>query len=397
MLTEQENELLTRVGPGTPMGALLRRYWLPALLSEEIAEPDCAPVQVRLLGEELVAFRDSQRRVGLLGEHCAHRGTSLFYGRNEESGLRCIYHGWKVDVNGKVLDTPAEPAESDFKKRIQHLSYPVKEIAGIVFAYLGPREKMPVLPEYEWTRLPKEQVHVTKSLQDCNYLQGLEGDCDSAHLSYLHRDLGPDLYRMDVAPVLIGEPTNFGVRMVSIRKAEADKNYVRITNFIMPDIGHVSAHSNLVHYWAPADDTRTYEYHVTFSRDGPLGNERRLSENIGPGYRKIRGKENHYLQDRRMQKEKSFSGIQGFHAQDSCVTESMGPVCNRTAEHLGASDKTVIAIRKFLFEALRELEEGRDPPGIIRDPAKAFQPIVSTGAVIPAEASWRTLLGESRK
>lgn len=143
MLSREENYLLTRTGPGTPMGDLLRRYWIPALLSEEIPEPDCHPVQVRILGEELIAFRDTQGRIGLLGEHCSHRGTSLLYGRNEECGLRCIYHGWKYDVEGNVVDTPAEPPGSDFKQKVRHTAYPCKESAGVVFAYLGPRKKCP--------------------------------------------------------------------------------------------------------------------------------------------------------------------------------------------------------------------------------------------------------------
>ena len=186
MLPKQENELLTRTNPGSPMGELMRRYWIPALLSEEIPEPDCPPVQVRHLGEELVAFRDSKGRIGLLEEHCSHRGTSLFYGRNEDCGLRCIYHGWKYDVEGKVLETPAEPQGSDFKSKIQHTAYPTKEIAGIVFAYMGPRDKAPLFPNYEWTRVPLNHTYVTKCVLECNYLQGLEGECDKAHLSFLH-------------------------------------------------------------------------------------------------------------------------------------------------------------------------------------------------------------------
>ncbi len=393
MLSGEENELLTRVGPGTPMGELLRYYWIPALLSEEISSPDCAPVQVGLLGEKLVAFRDSKGKIGLLGEHCLHRGTSLFYGRNEDCGLRCIYHGWKYDVDGRIVDTPAEPPDSDFKAKIRHTAYPTKEVAGMVFAYLGPREKMPLLPEYEWTRLPDSQTYVTKSLQECNYLQGLEGDCDSAHLSYLHRDLGPDLYRKDISPTLLAEETDFGVRMVSIRKAGPDKNYVRITNFILPTIGHVSAHSNLVHYWAPIDNTHTWEYHVTFNRERSVREEQRFGGNIGPNYLKIRNHGNHYLQDRQSQRTVNFTGIEGFLAQDSCVTESMGSVCDRTKEHLGASDKTVIAIRKCLLSALGSLKDGKEPPGLVRDPEKVFQRIISTGAVVPSDSSWRQLLG----
>jgi phenylpropionate dioxygenase-like ring-hydroxylating dioxygenase large terminal subunit len=170
------------------MGELIRCYWIPALLSEEIPEPDCPPVRVRILSEKLVAFRDSQGRVGLLEEHCSHRGTSLFFGRNEECGLRCIYHGWKYDMEGNVLDTPAEPAGSDFKSKLKHVAYPTMEAAGIVFGYLGPQDKMPLFPNYEWTLLPKDQTYVTKGLLECNYLQGLEGECDSSHLSFFHRE-----------------------------------------------------------------------------------------------------------------------------------------------------------------------------------------------------------------
>src|SRR5262247_175251 len=184
MLSKEDNELLTRINPGTPMGNLIRRYWVPALLSEEIHKPDCPPVRVRMLGEELVAFRDSQGRIGVLGERCAHRGTSLFYGRNEECGLRCIYHGWKYDVEGNVLDTPAEPAGSRFKEKLHHPAYPCREAAGIVFTYMGPREKMPLFPNYEFLTAAPGSMRATKSLQDCNYLQGVEGECDSTHLQY---------------------------------------------------------------------------------------------------------------------------------------------------------------------------------------------------------------------
>src|SRR6266540_2710422 len=161
MLSREENELLTRVGPGTPMGELMRRYWLPALLSEEIPGADCAPVRVRLLGEDVVAFRDSQGRIGLLAEHCSHRGTSLFYGRNEECGLRCIYHGWKYDVEGNVLETPAEPPGSNLKNKVRHTAYPCREAAGVVFAYIGPKQRMPLFPNYEWLTVPADYASIT--------------------------------------------------------------------------------------------------------------------------------------------------------------------------------------------------------------------------------------------
>ena len=396
MLAMEENELLTRTGAGTPMGALLRRYWLPALLSEEISEPDSPPVRVRLLGEELVAFRDSQGRVGLLDEHCSHRGTSLFYGRNEECGLRCIYHGWKYDVEGNVLETPAEPADSTLKHKVHHKSYPCTEVAGMIFTYMGPKEKMPLFPEFEWLRLPKGQTFVVKALQECNYLQGLEGDCDSSHLSYLHSS-NYELYRQsDSRPTLITEETEFGVRMVAIRKAGPEANYVRVTNFIMPLTGHVSAKSNRVHYWAPVDDTHSWKYSFSFSTEGPVGEaeEASLRGEVGPDYRKIRNFHNNYLQERQQQKSGNFTGIDGFLAQDSCVTESMGPVCNRTNEHLGKSDVSVIAMRGFLLDAVRSFQAGKEPPCLAREPRQSFWRPVSIGAVLPSNRSWREVLGQ---
>ncbi len=396
MLSEQENELLTRTGPGTPMGELMRRYWIPALLSEEIPEPDCPPVQVRLLGEALVAFRDSKGRIGLFDEHCSHRGTSLFYGRNEDCGLRCIYHGWKYDVEGNVLETPAEPPDSNLKHKVRHKAYPCREAAGIVFTYMGPKEKMPLLPEYPWTKLPADHTFVIKSFQECNYLQGLEGDCDSSHISYLHSS-NHDLYKQDRVPTLIAEETDFGVRMVAIRKGGPENNYIRITNFLMPLTGHVSAKSNRVHCWAPIDDTHSWKYSLSFGSEGrPLSEDEKLSlkKEVGPDYKKLRNIHNHYLQDRRGQENKTYTGIEGFLAQDSCVTESMGVICDRTREHLGKSDTTVIAIRKFLLKAVRSLQEGQEPPCLIRDPEKIFRRPVSTGAMLPSDASWRQLLGQ---
>src|SRR5436309_2507562 len=189
MTTAAENEILTRVGPGTPMGELFRRYWIPAVLSEEIAEPDCPPVRTKLLCEDLIAFRDTNGRPGLLAEKCSHRRASLFYGRNEECGLRCIYHGWKYDVEGNIVDTPAEPAESMLKHHVKHPAYPTYEKNGIVMTYMGPKEKQPLVPNYEWLTLPQENVLAEdKYWNENNWLQSIEGDCDSSHLNYLHRN-----------------------------------------------------------------------------------------------------------------------------------------------------------------------------------------------------------------
>src|SRR5437867_9380804 len=191
MLTPEENELLTRVGPGTPMGEVFRRYWIMAGIAREIPEPDSPPVRVRLLGEDLVMFRDTNGKVGLLAEKCAHRRASLFFGRNEECGLRCIYHGWKYDVDGNILDTPAEPAESMIKHHVKHTAYPCQEANGLVYTYMGPRERMPLLPDLPWITLPSDHVEVTrKMITEGNWLQTQEGNVDSTHSAFLHNRAG---------------------------------------------------------------------------------------------------------------------------------------------------------------------------------------------------------------
>jgi phthalate 4,5-dioxygenase oxygenase subunit len=411
MFSREENELLTRVGTDTPMGILMRRYWIPALLSEEIPLPDCPPVRVRLLGEDLVAFRDSEGRVGLLDEHCSHRGTSLFYGRNEACGLRCIYHGWKYDIGGNVLETPAEPAASDFKQKVHHTAYPCREFAGIVFTYMGPREKMALFPAYEWVRLPEGQMHVIKSYLECNYLQGIEGDFDSSHTTFLHCNNLADLARLnrDGAPTLEAEETEYGMRAISIRRLGEDQNYVRISPFIMPAFSIVpgpatarfgESDSRAFRFWIPIDDTNTWFYILTM-RDSPFSNDERSSARswIDSSYRRIRNAGNHYLQDRELQKTGSYSGIQAVipAEQDGCATESMGPIYNRTQEHLGYSDKTIIALRRVLLQAARAVQEGREPPHIIRDAhLNDFSRLRAVKGIVPKHGSWRELL-ESEK
>jgi phenylpropionate dioxygenase-like ring-hydroxylating dioxygenase large terminal subunit len=401
MLSREDNELLTRTDAGTPMGELMRRYWLPALLSEEIPAPDCPPVRVRMLGEELVAFRDTQGRIGLLGEHCAHRGTSLFYGRNEECGLRCVYHGWKFDVEGRVLDTPAEPGDSEFKKKLRHTAYPTREANGVIYAYLGPRDRMPLFPNYEWTQVPLEQSYVTKSLLECNYLQGLEGECDSSHLSFLHRSFTDErnqrLYKSDTAPAYETEETDFGVRLIATRTHD-NRHYVRFSAFVMPVYGCVPAgrptnemEGYEIHTYVPADDTRCWRYDIGFRRDRAVrDDEVHRKKQIKPDYTRIRNARNDYLQDRRMQKTVNFTGIEDFLNHDACATESMGPICDRTKEHLGVSDKAVIAVRKFLLASVKAMQNGTEPPHIVRDRERNWFPHIDCFAcLLPRDASWR--------
>ncbi|HEY3302672.1 MAG TPA: Rieske 2Fe-2S domain-containing protein [Candidatus Binatia bacterium] len=407
MFSREENEMLTRVEQGAPMGELFRRYWIPALLSEEISEPDCPPVKVRLLGEDLVAFRDTQGRVGLFDERCSHRGTSLFYGRNEECGLRCIYHGWKYDVEGNVVETPAEAPGSNLKNKIRHTAYPCFESAGIVFTYMGAKEKAPIFPAYRWAGLREENLLVVKAHQECNFLQGLEGDCDSSHVSYLHNDsVGQksDPFRSIGNPTLEHEETDYGVRMVATRAVSAEKSYIRITNFVMPAFSLIPTPGSQLNetayqsfrFWIPIDDYNTWNYILSIRHAPFTAEERaRARSRVDANYMKVRNRRNHYLQDRGLQRTTSMTGIIGVSVaeQDACATESMGSVCDRTREHLGYGDKTVIAIRRYLLDALRMVAEGRDPPHVIRDPDRRAAPdLISAGGVVPAGAGWRGLL-----
>jgi phenylpropionate dioxygenase-like ring-hydroxylating dioxygenase large terminal subunit len=366
------------------MGELMRRYWIPALLSSEIAERDGAPVRVRLLGEDLVAFRDSQGRVGLLDEHCSHRGTSLFFGRNEDCGLRCIYHGWKYDIDGNVLETPAEPAGSTLKHKVHHTSYPCQEAAGIVWSYLGPKDEIPLLPNYEWMDLPLEHLYVTKSVQDCSWLQGLEGECDSSHLSVLHKNFtgerqrgGGDgvLYAADSAPQLEGVEMDYGVRMLSCRKIDSETIYLRVSNIVLPCHGFIptgglkgNPEGYTIHSHVPIDDAHSMRYNIHFRRTRPIrDDEKQHDDEIGADFRKRRNLKNNYLQDREQQKHETFTGMgQIFLIHDSCATESMGPIYDRSGEHLGVSDMTVIAVRRFLLRCVRNLQAGKEPPHVIR-------------------------------
>jgi phenylpropionate dioxygenase-like ring-hydroxylating dioxygenase large terminal subunit len=384
LLTKADNELITRTGPGTPMGDLMRRYWIPALLTEEVPMPDCPPVQVRILGEELVAFRDSNGVVGLIGEHCSHRGTSLFYGRNEDCGLRCIYHGWKYDAEGHVLDTPAEPADSTMKRRILHPAYPTHEAAGIVFAYLGPRDKQPVFPDYQWAGVEASRASVTKSLQDCNYLQGLEGECDSSHLRFLHTSFdSAGQSRLQNLPIseYLTEETDFGVRLIALRDMN-DQTYVRVSAFVMPVDCWIP--NGGVHFYIPAQDDE-HSWRINLSWKGnPEAAQRpaaaRPSERWWTDdYRKVRNIGNHYLQDRDAQREVNYTGMgSNFVIHDSCATESMGPLYDRSKEHLGVSDTAVIAVRAYLLKAVKAFQAGAEAPNVITDPAKNHFPHVDS-------------------
>jgi phthalate 4,5-dioxygenase len=385
MLKREENELITRVGPDTPMGNTMRRYWMPALLASELPHPDSDPLRLRLLGEDLVAFRDTNGQVGLIQNNCPHRGASLFFGRNEEAGIRCVYHGWKFDVDGNCVDMPNEPAESDFKHKVKAVTFPTTERAGIVWAYMGPTDKQPPPPDLEWMRAPAGHMWVSKTFQNCNYLQAMEGGLDTSHSSFLHRDLTPDGLAnpraRSTAPRLEVLNTDYGYMYASIRHLPDDRqNFVRIYHYVMPfyqlraggspkSLGNTDGH-----IWVPIDDTTCWAWNFHFSHDKPQSYEewqwyehrmgRGLAEDFIPGTFKLKANaSNDYFMSRERQKTVNYTGIAGTNTQDFAVQESMGPIYDRTQEHLGSADTAIIQMRRLLLEAVRDVADGRDPIG----------------------------------
>jgi phthalate 4,5-dioxygenase oxygenase subunit len=416
MLSQENNRLLTEVGPGTPMGDLMRQYWVPALLSSEISGEDADPVRVRLLGEDLVAFRDSSGRVGVLPENCPHRGASLYLGRSEGNGIRCVYHGWKFDVTGACVDMPNEPRGSDFKKKIRATAYRCVEAAGIVWTYLGPRATVPPLPEFEQFDTPADK-HGSWALQrECNWLQAIEGDLDTSHFGFLHtgharpEDAPPETFLRyaiaDRAPKYKLRDTPFGVTFGAYRPTESlEELYWRIGHFLFPFFTMVPTGvlgiPGAVRAWVPMDDTHTlffqfgYRSELAPAEQG-LGITERENETVkllpreSGSYGRFRLRqnlENDYFMDRgKKRRGESFTGIDGVTVEDQAITESMGPVYDRTREHLGSADVVVIRARRRLVAAARALREsGSIPPGV-DDPRSYAQR--SGGVVLPVESDW---------
>ena len=384
MAAQDDYMTLTRVGPGTPMGALLRRYWIPAVMSEQLPQTGGAPVRVRLLGENLVAFRDPEGTLGLVKEHCPHRGASLAYGRNEVGGLRCLYHGWKINAQGCVVETPAEPPESTFAKRICHPSYPLHEAGGIIWTYMGPPELKPLFPRFPWLDLKPPHLLVAKIYQATNYLQGYEGDLDPAHPNFLHRDLDVEenaswggagwnsvLQLMnDSTPQIHCEETPYLFRVAAVRRSQAhNMKYVRIFEHCAPFYSYIASgphEMQLFKAWHPIDDNSCYTFYVHFDPHKPI-DAAAAYRNWGhrtspPDYQPAQNIENMHLQDR-ARMHRNFSGIDGAALQDIAMQESMGPVYDRSEEHLGISDKAVIFYRRLALRLLRDMEEGKPLPG----------------------------------
>ena len=383
MLSKADGELLTRVGPGTAMGALFRRFWLPALLPDELPGPDCAPLRIRLLGENLVAFRDTNGSVGFIAESCPHRGASLFFGRNEEAGLRCVYHGWKFDTAGNCTDMPNEPAESSFKHKIKATAYPAREYGGLIWVYMGPPAVTPDLPELEWAMLPADQRYVRKIFLDANFAQAQEGEIDNSHTSFLHRWFNAgDLPNQrsflssaiwnDGAPQLRVRDTDCGFCYGARRGLGQGQYHWRVTQWLLPNYSLLPGRDGLYfgHVWVPIDDEHTWNYYysynvrrsltpdeVAYFESGATGKPRLIAGTFMP----VANQHNDYTIDRAMQRTKNYTGIWSSGEQDLAVMESMGHIYDRTREHLGTADSAVIRARSILLRLAKQLQAGVEP------------------------------------
>jgi phthalate 4,5-dioxygenase len=407
MLTQEQNDALTRTNPGTVGGKLLRTYWQPIALSKEMPAGG-APVSIDVLGEELVLFRDDQGRLGLLDRHCCHRGTDLSFGRIEDGGLRCLYHGWLYDVTGCCLEQPAEPKSSTFKSKVRQQAYPVVERGGAFFAYLGDGDA-PEFPAYDFLTYPAEHLHAAKVFVDCNYLQANEGNYDPGHVGFLHRSFDPnrkpglnfgDLHRVGVSddepvnidpqetPVLETEPAPFGMRIFQVRSGGPGRKYVRVTIFGMPNFSCIAGpqggdgHIGIWH--VPIDDYTHWRWHFALRRDAPLDSTSRVvSGRKDPAEYESefvlrRKKANRYLQDRATL-DQNFTGMgPNFNVHDAFATESQGRIQNRTREHLATTDVAITAGRRLMLKALDDVRAGNEPLGVLRDPrANDFREMLS--------------------
>ncbi|HXP94484.1 MAG TPA: Rieske 2Fe-2S domain-containing protein [Candidatus Binatia bacterium] len=414
MLKPEENERLTRVGPGTPMGNLYRRYWVPAALSSELAEPDGPPVHIRILGEDLIAFRDSNGKIGLVDAYCPHRRAPMFFGRNEECGLRCVYHGWKFDASGACVDMPSEPPDSLFKTKVTIKSYPTWEGGGMVWTYMGPPELQPEPPDYELVRAPATHRFTSKTYEDCNWLQALEGGLDTSHSSFAHNQSVGDksyLRNYDTAPRLEVERTDYGYTYAGIREI-GDQHYVRAYHYFMPAqqmrgrvIGRKGGMEKTPtisgHIWVPVDEgaTNVYNWYYSYDPKIPITKEAahelelnygRAPEQMIPGTFRLKlNLSNDYEVDRQIQKTQTFTGITGVNTQDFALQEGMGKIVDRSKEHLGTSDRAIIVMRQLLLEAIRVNDEGGTPRGV--DP-KTFRHVRAVDRQVKLNGHWREVL-----
>jgi phenylpropionate dioxygenase-like ring-hydroxylating dioxygenase large terminal subunit len=390
MTSIEQNQLLVRTDAGTAMGELFRRYWIPAFLAKELAEVDGAPVRIQLLGEKLVGFRDTSGKIGLIDEFCAHRRVSLWFGRNEECGLRCPYHGWKYDVNGQCTEVPSEDDGSEFCKSVKLKAYPCVELGGVIWTYMGPADKQPPVPEFEWTQVPEAHRHISKRIQECNYLQAMEGGIDSSHVSWLHSgELKTDPLHVNTEgakhivnkrPIFEVHKADTGLVIAAKRKVDEEKSYWRVTQWIMPWYTMIPPYGDNAmrgHAWVPVDDENCIVWNWAHHPTRPLNKDEMdaMTKEDGayaaliPGtFRPVANKDNDYLIDRAGQKSgRYYSGVKGIAMQDASLQESMGPIVERNLEVLVSTDLAIVQARRRLMNAATQLADGAAPPGL--DPA----------------------------
>lgn len=421
MLTQEENELLTRVEGDAPMGKLMRQHWTPVCLIEEVEEKDGTPLLVEVLGSRYVAFRDSDGRLGLLDELCPHRRASLLYGRNEECGLRCLYHGWKMDVDGNVIAMSSEPEGSPLLNKVKQRAYPVQEWGGFVWAWLGELDQVPEFDPPAFAPTKDTGLSILKIRIPCNWAQIHEGQIDSAHSSSLHSsDMVParvegaaaddkGWYRpsTDKSPRMQVQTTSYGFHYAAIRrpiKNAASDNYLRITEYVAPYYSLIPPNSsyNVASVIVPIDDETTAFHFIAWDGAGgaevrPSTEQWRAFTHAVPGvdldekWRPNRSLENDFKQDRQAMKDGNFSGIQGIPNQDIAMWVGMGPIVNRTDDILGASDLAIVEFRRLMVDAARQVAEGGTAIGT-QEPRTPQANIGSREGIYPKTLDWRTLV-----
>lgn len=420
MLTREENDLLTRVEGNAPMARLMRQHWTPICLIEEVKDRDGTPLLVEVLGERYVAFRDTEGRVGLLDELCPHRKASLVLGRNEECGLRCLYHGWKMDVEGNVVAMSSEPPESPLMSKVSHRAYPVREWGGFVWAWFGDREQVPEFDPPAFAPTEDTPMAILKIRIPANWAQIHEGQIDSAHSSSLHSsDMVParveraaaddrSWYRpsTDKSPRLQVQTTGYGFHYAAIRKPiknAATHNYLRITEFVAPYYSLIPPNSsyNVASVIVPINDRETAFHFIAWGKDAcPSTEEWRKFNYARPGidlnekWEPVRTLENLFMQDRQAMKLGNFTGIKGIPNQDIAMWVSMGAIVDRTNDVLGASDLAIVEFRRLMVDAARSVAEGGAAIGT-QEPRLPQARISSREGVFPKTVDWRTLVDPS--